>query len=167
MKFNLALAAALISVAEASAIPADTTNLNILSRRDPKDKSGNSQFILSCDTETLPVTGGAGGEGEGGDSIQNSSLYFNAQGTKVEADPDQCTSDNPFCTNCLFSGHGLSSPTNVTGCYDAAGGDKGCTIKFKYGDTDYNNDDGVPSCGHEDKNVPFGSHLSAICYFDI
>lgn len=166
MKLNSAFAATIISLAEANAIPADTTNLKALSRRDPEDKSGNSQFVLTGDNQTLRVSGGASGEGEGGDSNQHSGLYFNAQGTKIEADPDQCTYDGYYCNNCLFSGNGLRSTYNVTGCYNAAGGDRGCAVQFKYGGTDYNNDDGVPSCGHEDQNVPFGAHVSAICYFD-
>lgn len=166
MKFNIALAtAAILGDTQASALPADS--VNTLSRRDPKDKSGNSQFVMECNSQTLPVTGGAGGEGEGGGSNQYSSFYLVAKGEQVEADKSECTYDGYYCNNCLFSGHGLSSPTNVTGCFNAAGGDKGCTVSFKYGDSDYNNEDGIKSCGHEDKGVPFGEDMSAICYFDI
>lgn len=91
-----------------------------LESRAPKDKSGNSQMIYTCDEVILPNPGGAGGAGEGGSgSFSDSFKFIDRDGATIEA--TACETINGYCTNCLFNSKYLSSPTNVTGvstiCY--------------------------------------------------
>ncbi|KAJ5095138.1 hypothetical protein N7532_007429 [Penicillium argentinense] len=161
---------AFVTLALATAIPVSEPETgtevdNTLTRRDPSDESGNSQFVLQCEGETLPAPGGASGEGEGGSSYFDKNLLFNAQGAKIE--PEACTSDGSTCSNCLFSGGGLSSPTNVTGCWNPPGGQRGCQLSFKYNGYDYDTEKGESKCGHLSGFKPFAFDLSAVCYFDV
>lgn len=156
-----AILSATIGLSLASAIP----ETNTLVRRDPSDKSGNSQFVLQCEGVTIPNQGGANGEGEGGASYFYSNMLFNAQGTKI--DPVACTDSSSTCSNCLFSGGGLSSDTNVTGCWNPPAGQSGCSVSFSYNGYDYDSQDSQPTCGHQSGFEPFAFDLSAICYFDV
>ncbi|KAJ5180863.1 hypothetical protein N7492_004073 [Penicillium capsulatum] len=137
----------------------------ILVKRDPKDKSGKSQMVLQCEGTTLPQPGGANGEGEGGASYFYSNLVFNADGKKIN--PKGCTKQSSTCDNCLFEGGGLSSPTNVTGCWNPPGGKRGCSIDFQYNGHHYNSQDKQDACGHQSGFQPFAFDLSAICYFNV
>lgn len=136
-----------------------------LIRRDPSNQSGNSQFVLQCAGITLPNPGGANGEGEGGFGYFYSNLLFNANGTKIS--PSACTDQDSYCSNCLFSGGGLSSATNVTGCWNPPAGESGCSITFAYNGYDYDSQAGQPYCGHQSGFEPFSFDLSAICYFNV
>ncbi|KAJ5179294.1 hypothetical protein N7492_002504 [Penicillium capsulatum] len=158
----------LFGLAASVAIPSPEASDSVfLERRTPSDKSGNSQIALNCHATFEPNQGGVSGEGEGGSAQFNQDLIFVAQGTKIT--PDACTDvdEGPFCNNCIFSGGGLSSPTNVTGCWNPSGGNKGCSVKFKYNGYDYNTQNKEDVCGHEDSFEPFQSGLSAVCYFDV
>ncbi|KAJ5095459.1 hypothetical protein NUU61_004815 [Penicillium alfredii] len=163
MKF-LPILTTLTTLTAASAIPPTD---NALARRGdgPEDKSGNSQFVLQCEGTTVPNPGGAGGEGEGGGSYFNSNMVFNANGQKIN--PEACTQKDSVCDNCLFSGGGLSSPTNVTGCWNPPGGKRGCTIQFMYNGHDYDSDKGDKACGTTNQFQPFAFDLSALCYFNV
>lgn len=169
MKF-LALLSTLAALGTVSALPSPITDevldtRSIMTKRDPKDKSGKSQFVLNCDGTTIPNPGGAGGEGEGGSSSFSSNLAFNANGNKIS--PSACTDQDGTCSNCLFEGGGLSSATNVTGCWNPIGGKKGCGIKFEYNGVQYDSQAGQDKCGHQSGFKPFAFDLSAICYFDV
>lgn len=121
----------------------------------------------SCSARELrsPQQGGANGEGEGGASYFYSNMLFNAQGTKI--DPVACTESSSTCSNCLFSGGGLSSDTNVTGCWNPPAGQSGCSVSFSYDGYDYDSQDSQPTCGHQSGFEPFAFDLSAICYFNV
>ena len=133
--------------------------------RTPKDQSGNSQIYLECNEVLIPEPGGAGGSGEGGSSYFSTNLVFNAQGQEI--DPVGCYDEYSTCSNCLFAGGGLSSPTNVTACWFPPAGSDGCSIEFQYNGYPYNSQTKEPYCGHTDKFEPFSSGLKAICYFDV
>lgn len=171
MKF-LALLSTLAALGTVSALPnpipnaepeADTAS--IIVKRDPADKSGNSQFVLNCEGTTIPNPGGTGGEGEGGGSYFSKDLLFNANGEKIS--PSACTDKDSFCSDCLFEGGGLSSATNVTGCWNPPGGKKGCSIEFEYNGQHYDSQAKQDKCGHLSGFEPFAFDLSAICYFDV
>ncbi|KAJ5618888.1 hypothetical protein N7510_002872 [Penicillium lagena] len=163
MKLSTILSA-LASLTAVTAIPLSSLTKPI--KRDPSDTSGNSQFVLQCEGDTIPNPGGEGGAGEGGSSYFYSNLLFNAQGTQIS--PDACTSESAgICSNCIFSGGGLSSATNVTGCWNPPGGQAGCSIQFMYNGYDYNSQNSEPYCGHVSGFEPFQFDLSAICYFDV
>ncbi|CAL5871687.1 uncharacterized protein PFLUO_LOCUS5940 [Penicillium psychrofluorescens] len=162
MKLSIVLSA-LASLTTVTAIP--LSSLTKPAKRDPSDESGNSQFVLQCEGVTLPQPGGDGGQGEGGSSYFYDNMLFNAQGTQIA--PDACTSSSSFCSNCIFSGGGLSSATNVTGCWDPIAGSSGCSIEFTYNGYDYNSQNSEPYCGHVSGFAPFQFDLSAICYFDV
>ena len=122
-------------------------------------------MILGCSGVTVPYPGGEGGQGEGGSSYFTSSLELNAAGTQVN--PDACTELSSTCSNCIFSGGGLSSPTNVTACWNPPSGKGGCSIEFQYNGYDYNSQTSEPKCGHTNSFAAFQSDLTAVCYFDI
>lgn len=163
MKF-LYLLSAFTAMGTVAALPqADSSPIMV--KRDPKDKSGKSQMVLQCDGTTIPNPGGAGGEGEGGSSYFSKNMKFNANGKEIQ--PKSCKDKDSFCTDCQFEGGGLSSPTNVVGCWNPPGGKKGCSIKFKYNGHDYDSQNKQDKCGHQSGFKPFAFDLSAICYFDV
>ena len=146
--------------------PGPPSQAKFLESRAPKNQTGNSQIVLKCDGITVPIPGGAHGEGEGGFGSFSDHVLLNAKGQKV--DPVGCTkTKSSFCTNCMFSGHGLSSPTNVTSCWNAVAGKKGCSIQFDYNGHKYDSQDKQDDCGHVNKLKPFQSGESAVCYFNI
>lgn len=153
-----------VGLTMASAIP-DTASTNNLVRRDPSDKSGTSQIVLNCEGVTLPQPGGANGAGEGGFGYFYSNMLFNANGEEIQA--TGCTETSSTCNNCLFEGGGLSSPTNVTGCWNPPAGQAGCSIEFSYNGYDYDSQASQPYCGHQSGFEPFSFDLSAICYFNV
>lgn len=139
----------------------------VLQKRDPSDKSGKSTMAFACDDTTLPDPGGEGGTGEGGAGIFSTEMKFkDPSGT--EHSPVGCTQvdSGGFCYNCLITGGGLSSATNVTGCSNPEAG--ACSIQFTYGGYDYDSEKGEPKCGHQNSGVQaFSDTKTAICYFDI
>lgn len=147
------------------ALATPTPEVHTLSRREPSDKSGNSQFVLQCEGVTIPNQGGASGEGEGGLGYFYSNLLFDANGEKIQ--PVGCTESSSTCSNCLFSGGGLSSDTNVTGCWNPPAGQKGCSVTFSYNGYDYDSQASQPYCGHQSGFEAFSFDLSAVCYFDV
>lgn len=80
----------------------------------PSDQSGTAQFALSCSGITVPDV-----VAQSGTSYFTSSLKFFPDGGDGDAIPaTACTDESSTCSNCLFEGGGLSSPTNVTGCWN-------------------------------------------------
>lgn len=138
---------------------------NNLVARDPSDKSGNTQIGLKCEGETLPNPGGANGAGEGGSGYFQSSLSMTINGGSA-VPPAACTSDSPTCNNCIFDDPSLSSPTNVTACWNPPAGSSGCSIEFSYNGYDYNSQTKEDKCGHENSWGPFTDTDVAICYFN-
>lgn len=138
---------------------------NNLVARDPSDKSGNTQIGLKCSGETIPNPGGSEGAGEGGSGYFTSSLSMTVNGG--DAVYPECTAEDSTCDNCIFTDPALSSPTNVTACWNPPAGESGCSIKFSYNGYDYNSQNSEAKCGHENSWGPFTDTDVAICYFDI
>ncbi|KAJ5247310.1 hypothetical protein N7468_002293 [Penicillium chermesinum] len=105
---------ALASLALVSATP---LGADVLTKRDPSDKSGNTQIALECTGETLPDPGGDGGAGEGGFGYFTSNMKASIKGGD-DIGPTACTDKDGTCSNCLFEDSGLSSSINVTGCWN-------------------------------------------------
>ncbi|KAI0457604.1 hypothetical protein F5B21DRAFT_501334 [Xylaria acuta] len=100
--------------ATALASPAPSTPII---KRDPSDKSGNSQIAFSCYGLTLPVPGDENQGGSGGSSYFHSNLGYFHDGSNL-IPTAACTDQDSFCSNCLFNDPSLSSPTNVTACWN-------------------------------------------------
>jgi hypothetical protein len=86
-------------------------------KRDPSDKSGNSQIAFSCYGLTLPSPGGEGQGGSSGSSYFHSNLGYFHDGSDL-IPTAACTDKDAFCSNCIFNDPSLSSPTNVTACWN-------------------------------------------------
>lgn len=134
-------------------------------RRDPSDKSGNTQIAFKCEGETIPNPGGSEGAGEGGSGYFTSSLGMTVDGGDTIY-PAGCTSKDSTCDNCIFDDSHLSSPTNVTACWNPPGGQAGCSVEFSYNGYDYDSQNSQPKCGHTNSWGPFTDTIVAICYFD-
>ena len=168
MKLPTITLLALVALSSGSALPEPIENNQDgleLVKRTPSDRSGNSQMVFDCNAETLPSPGGAGGAGEGGSSQFSDSLLLVAKGKQIGL--AACHKEDEFCSNCLMAGGGLSSATNVSACWFPLGGDKGCSIEFKYNGYHYDSNAKEKKCGHVDKFEAFSDGLKALCYFDI
>ncbi|TGJ85660.1 hypothetical protein E0Z10_g3123 [Xylaria hypoxylon] len=140
--------------ATALASPAPSTPII---KRDPSDKSGTSQIAFSCYGLTLPAPGGSGQGGSSGSSYFHSNLGYFHDGSDL-IPTAACTDQDSFCSNCLFDDANLSSPTNVTACWNP--------IEFSYNGYDYDSQASQPTCGHQNSFGPFSDTITAICYFD-
>ncbi|THZ27083.1 hypothetical protein D6C91_02398 [Aureobasidium pullulans] len=129
----------------------------------PSDQSGTAQFALSCSGITVPDV-----VAQSGTSYFTSSLKFFPDGGDGDAIPaTACTDESSTCSNCLFEGGGLSSPTNVTGCWNPPAGQAGCSVSFQYNGYDFDTQNKQPYCGHKNEFQPFASDLTALCYFNV
>ncbi|KAI1113576.1 hypothetical protein F5Y14DRAFT_417615 [Nemania sp. NC0429] len=107
----------LTSALAATTTLAAATPSGPLMKRDPSDKSGNSQIAFSCYGLTLPIPGGPNQGGSGGSSYFHSNLGYFHDGSDL-IPTAACTDKDSFCSNCLFDDPSLSSPTNVTACWN-------------------------------------------------
>ncbi|KAJ5178820.1 hypothetical protein N7492_002030 [Penicillium capsulatum] len=142
---------------------ADLGNLEPLEKREAKDKSGKSQMVLQCEGTTIPQGAGSQGESGGGVGYFKKNMKMLANGKEVT--PSKCDEQNSFCSKCTFEGEGLSSATDVTGCWNPPGGKRGCSVEFQYNGHQYKQGD--DKCGTQGGFQPFSFDLSAVCYFDI
>ncbi|KAI1185710.1 hypothetical protein F5B17DRAFT_432297 [Nemania serpens] len=155
----------LLTSALAATTLASPTVSNPIIKRDPSDKSGNSQIAFSCYGLTLPSPGGPDQGGSGGSSYFHSNLgYFHSGSDLIPT--AACTDKDSFCSNCIFDDPSLSSPTNVTACWNPPAGTSGCSIEFSYNGYDYDSQASQPKCGHQNSFGPFSDTITAICYFD-
>ncbi|THZ14869.1 hypothetical protein D6C89_09974 [Aureobasidium pullulans] len=125
----------------------------------PSDQSGTAQFALSCSGITVPDV-----VAQSGTSYFTSSLKFFPDGGDGDAIPaTACTDESSTCSDCLFEGGGLSSPTNVTGCWNPPTSLHPDPL-FETGGSGLRDH---LSGGHKNGFQPFASDLTALCYFNV
>lgn len=158
MRFSI-LATTLSTFVMVSAVPTGEVARGLVAR-DPSDTSPNSHVAFECTEVDVPTPGG----GQGGSSV--SYLKIGIQGGDDHG-PPACEKIDDFCQNCIFEDTALSSPTNVTTCYNPMGGYKGCSLQFSYNGYDFDTQNSEPTCGHTSSFAPFSGTLTAICYFNV